>query len=45
MRVASAAADLETALQNRNDPANPLAALDDAVGEARAAIDAILRRC
>lgn len=45
MRVASAAADLETALQNGDDPANPLAALDDAVGEARAAIDAILRRC
>ena|SRR6185437_7994669 len=44
-RVASAAADLETALQNGDDPANPLAALDDAVGEARAAIDAILRRC
>jgi HPt (histidine-containing phosphotransfer) domain-containing protein len=45
MRVASAAADLETALQNGDDPANLLAALDDAVGEARAAIDAILRRC
>ena len=45
MRVASAAADLETALQNGDDPANPLAALDDAVGEASAAIDAILRRC
>ena len=44
-RVASAAADLETALQNGDDPANLLAALDDAVGEARAAIDAILRRC
>lgn len=44
-RVASAAADLETALQNGDDPANPLAALDDAVGEARAAIEAILRRC
>ncbi|MGN6116678.1 MAG: Hpt domain-containing protein [Nitrobacter sp.] len=45
MRVASAAADLETALQNGDDPANLLAALDDAVGEARAAIEAILRRC
>lgn len=44
-RVASAAADLEIALQNGADPANPLVALDDAVGEARAAIDAILRRC
>ena len=44
-RVAAAAADLETALQSGADPANPLAALDDAVGEARAAIDAILRRC
>lgn len=45
IHVATAAADLETALQNGADPTNSLAALDDAVGEARAAIDAILRRC
>jgi HPt (histidine-containing phosphotransfer) domain-containing protein len=44
MRVAAAAADLETALQTGADPENPLAVLDEAVGEARAAIDAILRR-
>lgn len=43
-RVAAAASDLETALQNGADPASPLAALNDTVGEARAAIDAILRR-
>jgi HPt (histidine-containing phosphotransfer) domain-containing protein len=44
MRVASAAADLETALQNGADPASSLAALNDTVGEVRATIDAILRR-
>ncbi|MBN9004645.1 MAG: Hpt domain-containing protein [Rhizobiales bacterium] len=43
-RVAAAASDLETALQNGADPASSLAALNDTVGEARAAIDAILRR-
>jgi HPt (histidine-containing phosphotransfer) domain-containing protein len=44
VHVATAAADLETAFCNGADPANALAALNDTVDEARAAIDAILRR-
>ena len=42
--VADAAARLEVAMQNGDDPAAALAGLEDAVTEARAAIDAILRR-
>ena len=42
--VADAAADLEAAMQKGDDPAPALAGLVDAVTEARAAIDAILRR-
>jgi len=42
--VADAAARLEVAMQNGDDPAQALAGLVDAVTEARAAIDAILRR-
>ena len=42
--VADAAARLEVAMQNGDDPAPALAGLEDAVTEARAAIDAILRR-
>jgi HPt (histidine-containing phosphotransfer) domain-containing protein len=43
-RVADAAEGLEAAIRNRLDPAPALAGLKDAVAEARAAIDAILRR-
>ena len=43
-RVADAAARLETLLQNGSDPAEALADLNDAVAEARAAVEAILRR-
>lgn len=43
-RVADAAAGLEDAIQNGDDPVPMLAELGDAVAEARAAIDAILRR-
>jgi HPt (histidine-containing phosphotransfer) domain-containing protein len=42
--VADAAAQLEAAMRNGDDPARALAGLRDAVTEARAAIDAILRR-
>jgi HPt (histidine-containing phosphotransfer) domain-containing protein len=42
--VASAAEDLETALRHSADTTEPLAVLDDAVRQARGAIDAILRR-
>ncbi len=42
--VAAAAERLEAAIQRGDDPAPPLAGLTDAVTEARAAIDAILRR-
>ena len=42
--VADAAARLEAAIQQGDDPAQALAGLTDAVKEARAAIDAILRR-
>jgi HPt (histidine-containing phosphotransfer) domain-containing protein len=43
-QVAEAAADLETAIRNGEDPTRALAELDDAVAQARRAIDAILRR-
>jgi HPt (histidine-containing phosphotransfer) domain-containing protein len=42
--VADAAAALETAIRNGDDPHLALAELRDAVAEARAAIDAMLRR-
>jgi HPt (histidine-containing phosphotransfer) domain-containing protein len=42
--VADAAAELEAALQRRDDPTDALAGLNDAVALARAAVDAILRR-
>ena len=42
--VADAAAVLEAALTNGGDPAKALAELKDAVAQARAAIDALLRR-
>jgi HPt (histidine-containing phosphotransfer) domain-containing protein len=42
--VADAAAALETALTNGDDPADALAELNDAVAQARAAIDALLHR-
>ena len=42
--VADAAERLEAAFQKGDDPAQSLAGLKDAVAEARAAIDAILRR-
>ncbi|MEH6950098.1 Hpt domain-containing protein [Nitrobacter sp. NHB1] len=44
VHVAAAAADLETALRNGADPAEPRAALDLAITQACQAIDAILRR-
>ncbi len=44
VHVATAAAELETALRNGTDPAEPLAALNDTVSQAREAIDAILHR-
>ena len=43
-QVADAAGRLETAVLKGGDPAEALAELDDAVEEARTAIDAILRR-
>ncbi len=43
-RVADAATRLEALLQNGGDPAEALAELNDAVVEARAAVEAILRR-
>ena len=43
-RVADAAEDLEVAIRNGFDPAEALAGLKDTVAEARAAIDAMLRR-
>ncbi len=42
--VADAAARLEAAMQQGEDPARAMAGLNDAVTAARAAIDAILRR-
>ncbi|HEX9469801.1 MAG TPA: Hpt domain-containing protein [Bradyrhizobium sp.] len=42
--VADAAQDLETAFGNGSDPSQALGALDDAITEARSAIDAVLRR-
>lgn len=42
--VADAAASLETLIRSGSDPAQALAELDDAVAQARAAIDAILHR-
>jgi len=42
--VADAAARLEAAMQQGDDPARAMAGLNDAVTAARAAIDAILRR-
>ena len=42
--VAEAAEDLETAARNGDDPVRTLARLKDTVTEARAAIDALLRR-
>ena len=42
--VADAAARLEAAIHKGGDPSSSLAGLRDAVTEARAAIDAILRR-
>jgi HPt (histidine-containing phosphotransfer) domain-containing protein len=42
--VANAAAGLETAIKTGVNPGMALAELDEAVAEARAAIDAILRR-
>ena len=42
--VAAAAARLEALIQNGGDPALALAELNDAVAQARSAVDAILRR-
>jgi HPt (histidine-containing phosphotransfer) domain-containing protein len=42
--VADAALDLETAFQNGRDPATALGALDEAIRQARTAIDLFLRR-
>lgn len=42
--VADAAARLEAVLANGDDPSQALAELDDAVAQARSAVDAILRR-
>jgi len=42
-RVADAAAYLETALRNGDDPTIALAELDEAITQARLAIDAMLR--
>jgi HPt (histidine-containing phosphotransfer) domain-containing protein len=42
--VAEAAENLEDAIRKSDDPAEPLAELRHAVAQARAAIDAILRR-
>jgi HPt (histidine-containing phosphotransfer) domain-containing protein len=43
-RVADAAECLEAAIRNGDDPAQALTELNDAVAQARAAIDAMLRR-
>ena len=43
-RVADAAELLEAGLRNGDDPSQALAEVDDAVAEARAAIDELLRR-
>jgi HPt (histidine-containing phosphotransfer) domain-containing protein len=43
-RVAEAAESLEAAIQGGDDPAHALAELSVAIGQVRAAIDAILRR-
>jgi HPt (histidine-containing phosphotransfer) domain-containing protein len=43
-RVADAAEALEAALQAGDDPAHPLAELNEAIAQVRTAIDAILRR-
>jgi HPt (histidine-containing phosphotransfer) domain-containing protein len=43
-RVADAAEALEIKLRSGDDPSQPLAEVDDAVAEARAAIDELLRR-
>ena len=43
--VAEAAEDLENAARNGDDQVQALARLKDTVTEARAAIDALLRRC
>jgi HPt (histidine-containing phosphotransfer) domain-containing protein len=42
--VADAAADLEAAIQNGDDPSDALAQLNEAIALARTAVDAILRR-
>ena len=42
--VADAAARLETVIAGSSDPSDALAELDDAVAQARAAIEAVLRR-
>jgi HPt (histidine-containing phosphotransfer) domain-containing protein len=44
VHVATAATELEAALRNGTDPAEPLAALNDTISQAREAIDAILHR-
>lgn len=44
-RVADSAAALETAIINGDDPSQALTELQGSVAEARASIDAILRRC
>ena len=43
-RVADAAEHLETVIRTGGNPTGALAELDDAVGQARLAVDAILRR-
>jgi HPt (histidine-containing phosphotransfer) domain-containing protein len=43
-RVAEAAESLESAIRSGDDPARALAELNDAIAQARVAIDAILRR-
>jgi HPt (histidine-containing phosphotransfer) domain-containing protein len=43
-RVADAAEHLETVIQDGGNPTGALAELDDAVAQARTAVDAILRR-
>jgi HPt (histidine-containing phosphotransfer) domain-containing protein len=43
-RVSDAATDLEAAIHKGEDPSQALAALQDAVAQARSAIDTILRR-
>ena len=44
IEVADAADALEVAIRNGDDPADPLAELDQAIALARTAIDALLRR-